>query len=522
MTLTAAPEPDQVVGHTVPRLYLPPLITGPPGPCGCGCALTEQTSEGFDVADFADLVLRVPLDPWQRWLVIHALEVLPDGRPRFRRVVVTVARQNGKTYLLAVLAAYWMYVCGPLTVLGSSTKTAMAIKAWRKSIDLCRAVPELAAMIPKRGGILTAAGRERWSLTNGSVYEPVASNEEGGRGDALDRVIADELRQHHDYSAYGASYYAMRSRPYGQFWALTSMGDYRSIVLNDLRSAALAFLDTGDGDPRLGLFEWSPPKGADPLDPVALAMANPNVNRSDRFPMSDLLAEARVAVAKGGAALSDFKTEAMNIQVDALDPALDPQAWADCKIPGTLDELRRGLVMMIDVTPDLRHVSLLAGAQLPDGRVRIEPVRAWEGDQAVTRAEAELPGFLARNRPRKFGWFPGGPAAALVATIRERKGRTSWPPRGVTVEEIAGEVPGACMSFAAAVEGRQVLHSGDPLLDAQALAATKLPCPGDKWRFGRTGDTYADAVYAAAGVVLLARTLPTPLGKPRVLLPRGT
>lgn len=515
MTVAAAAYP---LGHTVPRLFLPPLVTGPPGPCGCGCPLTPYTSDGFDVADFAADVLGEPLDDWQRWLVIHALELLPDGRPRFRRVIITVARQNGKTYLLAILACFWLYVCGPLNLLGSSTKTGTAIKAWNKAIGMAKAVPDLAAMIPKRGGITTGAGREKWALTNGAVYEPVASNEEGGRGDALDRVIADELRQHHDYSAYGASYHAMRARPYAQWWALTSMGDHRSVVLNDLRSAALVFLENGVGDPRLGLFEWSPEPGADPLDPDALAMANPNAGR--RFDLADLLAEAQVAVAKGGMALTDFKTEAMNLMVDALDPALNAEAWRNCKVAGDLSALKAGLVMVVDVTPDMQHIALLAAALMPDDRVRIEPVKAWEGPRAVAAAAAELPGVIARNRPRKFGWLPGGPGAALIATLRERKGRTSWPPRGVTTEEIQGEATGACMAFAAAVEALQVVHAGDPLLDAQAAAVTKLPRPNDMWRFGRSGETYADAMYAAAGAVLLARTLPTPLGRPRVIVPR--
>jgi hypothetical protein len=516
VTVTAEAYP---LGHTVPRLYVPPLVTGPPGPCGCGCALTPETTDGFDVAEFAELVLGEPLDEWQRWLVIHALELLPDGRPRFRRVVITVARQNGKTYLLAILACFWLYVCGPINLLGSSTKTGQAIKAWNKAIGMAKAVADLAAMIPKRGGITTGAGREKWALTNGSVYEPVASNEDGGRGDSLDRVIADELRHHHDYSAYGASYHAMRARPYAQFWALTSMGDHRSVVLNDLRSAALMFMESGTGDPRLGLFEWSPEEGADPLDPHALAAANPNAGR--RFDLAELLAEAEVAVAKGGMALTDFKTEAMNLMVDALDPALNAAAWLDCRVPGDLSALKAGLVMVVDVSPDMQHVTLVAGALMPDGRVRIEPAKAWEGPRAVAAAAAELPGFLARNRPRKFGWLPGGPGAALVATLRERKGRTSWPPRGVLTEEIAGEASGACMAFAVSVEAREIVHAGDPLLDAQARAVTKLPRPNDTWRFGRSGETYADAMYAAAGVVLLARTLPTPLGGIRVVVPRA-
>src|ERR1700742_2146374 len=87
------PTPPPVpLGSITPRLWTRPLRR-----------LTPQTSYGFRVIWFAAVVLGQPLDPWQQWLVIHLGELLPDGRPRFRRVLVLVARQNGKTHLCKVL-----------------------------------------------------------------------------------------------------------------------------------------------------------------------------------------------------------------------------------------------------------------------------------------------------------------------------------------------------------------------------------------------------------------------------------
>jgi hypothetical protein len=64
-----------------------------------------------------------------------------------------------------------------------------------------------------------------------------------------------------------------------------------------------------------------------------------------------------------------------------------------------------------------------------------------------------------------------------------------------------------CMGFAEQVRSRQIAHGGDPLLDAHVRAAEKLSY-GDGWRFTRKGAGQVDAVYAAAGAVHLARTLP--------------
>jgi hypothetical protein len=85
-----------VMGSTTPRLSTPPLVVGPPGPCGCGCALTPETSLGFEAVAFATDVLGVDLLGWQRYLYIHALELTPNGRYRFRTIVTLVARQQGK------------------------------------------------------------------------------------------------------------------------------------------------------------------------------------------------------------------------------------------------------------------------------------------------------------------------------------------------------------------------------------------------------------------------------------------
>lgn len=85
-----------LLGSTTPRLWTPPLVTGPPGPCGCGCALTPSTSAGFSAVEFGEDVIGMRLIPWQRWLLVHAHELRWDGRFRFRTVLVLVARQNGK------------------------------------------------------------------------------------------------------------------------------------------------------------------------------------------------------------------------------------------------------------------------------------------------------------------------------------------------------------------------------------------------------------------------------------------
>lgn len=471
------------VGRTEPRLSTPPLRE-----------LTPETSYGFDVVAFARDVLKQPLDPWEEWLVIHAGELQENGLPRFRQVLVLVARQNGKTFLLEVLALFWQYVERVKLVLGTSTNLDYARESWEKAVALAEGNETLSREIP-RNGVRRANGEQTLTTVNGSRYKIAASNRRGGRSLTVDRLIMDELREHHDWSAYSAAVPATAAVPDAQVWMITNAGDDKSIVLNSLREQALR----GD-DPRLGIFEWSAPDGAEATDVEALAMANPNLGR--RISLDALMGDAVRAQAAGGDQLTSFLTENQCRYVPLLNPAIDADAWAASLDPGGLEDVRDKVAICLDISVDGLHATLYAAGQLADGRVRVDPVAAWAGRDAAAQLRHELDALLGEVRPKVLGWFPGGPAASLAAEFKERPG---WPQEGVIVHEIrGGDVTAVCMGFAEQVVARQVAHSGDPLLDAHIAGAEKL-AQGDSWRFTRRGASHVDAVYAASGAVHLAR-----------------
>lgn len=471
--------------------------------------------------DFATNVLKAPLDGWERFVVIHGGELLPDGTPRFRVLLILVARQNGKTWLCVVLSLYWLFVDRVEMVLGTSTKLDYAAESWRKACKLAKRVPALAKEIPAKGGVRKANGEqvlwradeEEYELEDGSRYRIAASNEEGGRSLTVHRLILDELRQHYDYSAWEASEPATSAVADAQIWCLSNAGNDRSVVLNDKRAEALDFINTGEGDSTLGLFEYSAPEGASPLDIRALLQANPNVGY--RKPIRPLLAAARSAVKRGGEALATFKTNYMCQRVARDNPAIDPEGWKADYDPASMDGLRDRIAACFDISLDGQHAALLAAAQLDDGRTRVEVVRKWSGPTCMRDLREDLPGVVAKVKPRVLGWFPSGPAAAFAADMAERaesKQGPAWPPAGVVVEAIKSEVNACCMGFASLVQSRQIAHSeGDTdMLTLHVLAAEQSNV-GDAWRYTRRGGAgYVDGAYAAAGATHLSRTLPPP------------
>jgi hypothetical protein len=486
------------LGSIRPRLWTRPLRK-----------LTPRTSYGYAVIQFAATVLLEPLDPWQQWLVIHLGELLEDGRPRFRQVLVIVGRQNGKTHLCKVLSLFWMFVERWPLVFGTSTNLEQAAESWQESVDAAEENTALAAQLPKNA-VRKANGQQALRTIHRSRYLIGAVNRKGGRGKRIDRMIGDELREHHSWVGYAAAYGAMSARPRGQAVFITNQGDAKSVVLISLRRGALDYLADGTGDSRLGIFEWSAPPGTHPTDVHGWAAANPQLGRGRMD--YDFLAGLSSRVSRPGAdqeELASFLTEHLCMYVTALDPAINPTEWKAGAVPAAMsEEQRRRLAACVDVSPDMQHATLAVAALEDDERVRVELVASWSGPDAVGQCLEALPDWVRKIRPRSLAWFPGGPGATLDAALRDRRkaGRLGWPPRGVVVAELREETPAVAMGFAQQVTAGAVLHSAQALLDAQIEAAERLR-NGDRWMFGRRGG-HVDAVYAAAGAVHLARTMP--------------
>jgi len=484
---------EEIRGSATPRIWTPPLVE-----------LTPKTSYGFDVIDFARDTLGMPLDPWQEWLVVHLGEMLPDGRPRFRTVLVLVARQQGKSHLARVLTLYWMFVDQVPMVLGLNATLAYAKEQWAMVCQTATGNEWLARELPSNA-VRATIGEECLRTSAGSRYKIAAANRRAGRSLTIDRILADELREQSTWDAWNASVNAMNARRAGQVVAITNQGDDSAVVLDALRNPALAYIETGEGDPRVGLFEWSAPAGSDPTDLQALAQACPDLgNRTD--PDALLGAGLRAKLA-GGEELASFRTEVMCMRVALLDPAIDPDCWkaAGTDSPMDLAPYRRRVALCLDVSLDGSHASLVAALE-HEGQVHVDVVRAWSGFGCTKALRAELPDIVRKVKPRVVGWFPAGPAAAIAADMAKSRVR-GWPPRGCKVEALTTESASVCMALPELVRAREIVHAHDPMLDAHVAAAQRLR-RGDGWVYQRKGTGPIDGAYALAGAVHLARTLP--------------
>lgn len=306
-----------LLGREVPRVWTPPLRE-----------LTPETSRGFECIAFAEEVLGISLVPWQRWLLIHALETLPDGTFRFRTVLLLVARQNGKSTLMQVLSLWRMYIDGAPLVIGTAQNLDIAEEVWRGAVDMAEEIPELAAELDQ---VFKQPGKQYFRLTSGSRYKVQAATRRGGRGLSGDLVILDELREHQNWEAWSAVANTTMARAKAQVWAASNAGDRTSVVLSYLRSQAHFELGDPDGlnageqpegsfESSLGIFEWSAEPGCDIRDRDGWAQANPSLGHT-------ALSE-RALLAAMSAPESQFRTENLCQWVDSMrEGAFPPGVW---------------------------------------------------------------------------------------------------------------------------------------------------------------------------------------------------
>ncbi|GIG42991.1 terminase [Dactylosporangium siamense] len=467
------------LGIAKPRIYTKPLRP-----------LTPESTSGYEVIDWCKSALGWTPLPWQRFLLLHAQELQEDGLPRFRTVLVVAARQQGKSSLITALSLWWLSQGVPL-ILGTSSSLDTAREVWENAVEFAEDLPDVFGRVKVR------RSNGDWQLTVGNRcrYKIAAAGRRGGRGLTAHRVVEDELREHRDFEAHAAADNATLAVGDAQTWMLSNAGDAGSIVLNHF----LALGRSGE-DPSLGLFEWSAPDGCEITDRHAWRQANPSLGRT---------ITERALTSKLSQPASVFRTENLAQVVAAVNEAVSADAWAACHDPGTLDAHRSRVVVCLDLSPDLQHSTLVAAATLPDGRVRVEVVAAW---QSTAEVRASLPGLLARIRPRTFGWFPSGPAAALgtdIARVRNAQGFT------------VGQTNAICQGLAEFAAAGRVAHNGDPLLAAHVLGAKRLTS-GDGWRFSRRDGGHADAAYSAAGAIHLARSLPAPAKLRLITVPENS
>lgn len=510
----AASRRKSVLGHEQPRIFTPPLRP-----------LTPDTSLGFAAIEFAEEVCEVTLYPWQKWLLVHGLELHPDGGFRFRTIVVLVARQNGKSMLSVILSLFFMYVLGRELVIGTAQDLDVAEEIWQEAIDLIEETPELDALKER---VIKVNGKKALELKTGERYKVKAANRRAGRGLSGELILLDELREHQSFDAWGAITKTTIARPDAQVWALSNAGDATSIVLRHLRIKAHAALGdpdnlTADGplvdeagaaeleeligddldDDTLGIFEWSATPGADIKDREEWARANPALGHG-------FVTERTLASAQATDPEWVFRTECMcQWSEGSLDGPFPPGSWE----AGADKESRIGAdserAWCVDVSQDRGMSYIAVAGHREDGEAHVELVAQRAGTSWVTEW------FEAKESRRAWPvtlQSKGAPVSSLLEDLQAVEGLSvvEWGGSalgsatgafydGVRCEPIVNEETGESRI------PKRIHHRPQPVLDiAAATAAVKLLSDGAMvWNRAKSATDIAPLVAVTGALWLL-------------------
>lgn len=528
----------------MPRVFTPPLRE-----------LTPETSLGFHVIAFAEKVLLIELHPWQKWLLIHALELLPDNTLRFRTVVVLVARQNGKSLVSQVLALWMMYVYGLALVLGTAQDLDTAEEVWQGAVDLVTELddetdepvrPDLFEMLDK---VVQVNGKKALVLKSRRRYKVKAANRRAGRGLSGDLILLDELREHQSWDAWGSITKTTMARAMALILCLSNAGDSTSVVLRYLRKMGHSRAGDPDGlnsedrgtedlltdddlddftpeaedlvddEDTLGFFEWSAPPGCSVDDRDAWAMANPSMNHPNG------IAERTIASASKTDPEFVFRPEVLCQWLDhAADGPFPLGTWeAGRWAPSAPDDKPAQIVgkvkACIDVSHDRTMTYIAFAGHRADGLPQVEIVAQRAGQSWV---KGWLSDAKRRDRIQAVtGQTKGAPVSALMKDLKlaleDPADEFDIPVEDWGGDDLAGwtgEFYDLVRAGAVTDTGEQVglRHLPQPSLDVAAATAVTKPL-GDRFVWDRKNSP-ADAapLVAATGAIgLLVRKTPEPI-----------
>lgn len=481
---------EQHFGKTQPRIWTKPLRD-----------LTPETSLGYEVIEFAEQILHVSLYPWQKWLLIHALELNDDGITyRFRKIIVLVARQNGKTLLASVLGAWWLFVDSvrhpkrlppvKFKIVGCAYNLDVAREPWTQVKQWCEnepatleeqelAIPSLQRAMRK---VYDTNGKELLRARSMAHYELRAATH--ARGKPASKVILDELREQKTWEAWNALSSTTLAFWNGQLWGITNAGDSTSLVLKAQRDAALAAIKKWDETVEAGvmrasdfaheeeatvaIFEWSAPDGC-PLDDIdAVLQANPSIGYGEQT-VQNVMSERQ------GAPESSYRTENL-CQWVTIDVAsyIAKTDWDNTMTAPFDIHIPYGArtVWGIDVSQD-RSRTWIAAAVFDENDTPVVSLRECkEGLMWV-------PDFMENLAQESGMWevaiqSKGCPAMEFIAPLQKK---------GFTVHEVDGSHIGlATGRLRDRVREKRLLHAPQPLVDdAIPSGVTKVIAENEAW-----------------------------------------
>lgn len=327
---------------------------------------------------------RLKLEPWQGLFVLQLFgwKRTDNGRRRFRRAYLEVARKNAKSTLAAGILLYMLVADGePGAQVYSAATTG---KQAREVFDVARAMAKKATGFTARFSVTV----QTHALVVADTFSgamPLNAKSETQDGLNIHCAIVDELHAHKTRGLYDVLDSATGARSQPLIVMITTAGTDTAGICYEQREYSIKVLERtlpvegGTDDSWLGLI-FTIDAGDDWKDPAVWRKANPNLGVS--VDLDDMMAACKKAQGSP-ASLNNFKTKKLNVWCSADSAAFDMAAWAACGDA----ELTREKIAHLPVWIPLDLASKIDIAALP--------LIAYDADEEhyylITKARLYLP-----------------------------------------------------------------------------------------------------------------------------------
>lgn len=419
--------------------------------------------------------------------LLHAVtELRADGRLRYRQVLISMARQNGKTEIAAALGLLWLLWKAAPFVVGIASSAEQARLVYDRTMTVIRLNQALAGRFAR----LTDTRGIR-SKTGGR-YEIKPAKSAALQGLPVDLGMVDEVHLV-PLALWTDLVNGTGGREDCIIVGITTAGDEDSELLKHLYKLA----DTGEAGEAFGHFIWESPEPRIPEDDETLArylaLASPGV-ASGRRDVVTLIEMVRTMPA----------TDALRYQLNRFVARSSSFIAADVWLAtarGAGEAFPEGrVVFAVDRTPGQEYATITANLKV--GSVTFSEVVASLTNPTLERL-LDVCVRLAKYSPTEY--VMDGYGLRDLGNELKKRGLPVW---------IAsqGDVINASSLLYAKVVRRELRHAGDPLLSVQ-MPRTVRKNIGDRFRISKADSSVEiDAVMSTAlGVYRAEVALDTPI-----------
>ena len=283
--------------------------------------------------------VQVKLQDWQSFILgsLNGWVKKESGYRKYRSSYIQIGRQNGKSFLNGIIAAYYSafsgYKYGQLYC--TATKEAQAIIVWNEIMKFVEADKDLEELFDIKEYCHTIT-----ALTTKSTIKTLGRDTKSIDGFRPLIGIVDEYHAHKDNQMYKLLEGGTRNLKQCLISVITTAGfnlngpcfeeyEYCKKILGEVCKNETKFIYIAQMD-----------EEDDTWDPKNWIKANPLVC-SDEENLENLIAIAFSSKDKGGGDLKDFLTKGLNVWVEfSKDQYIGPTEFKKCGTDKTLDDFR--------------------------------------------------------------------------------------------------------------------------------------------------------------------------------------